>query len=133
MSDHERIRTQYRRFAENKCKGYSDHYFGLAHAVADDDDLVEFVVYLRNDAELLNRLDHKDGWLKQIAAGGDSWLKENRHDVIRQAYIRTFCRPPTDSELTTAGEYLHIAPDPASGLRDLLWALLNSKEFILNH
>lgn len=46
MSDHERIKTQYRRFAENECKGYSDHYFGLAHAVADDGDLVEFIAQM---------------------------------------------------------------------------------------
>ncbi len=90
-------------------------------------------IYLRNDAELLSRLDHKEGWLKQIAARGNPWLSVNEDDAIQQAYLRTFSRPPTASELDTARQHVHQAADAASGLRDLLWALLNSKEFILNH
>ena len=43
MADHARIKTQYLRFAENECQGYSDLYFSLAHAVAGDDDLVGFI------------------------------------------------------------------------------------------
>jgi hypothetical protein len=43
MSDDQRIKARYRRFAENECKGYSDLYFRLAHAVADDDELTRFI------------------------------------------------------------------------------------------
>ncbi len=53
--------------------------------------------------------------------------------VIREAYLRTLSRRPTEAEATRAREYLDTAGDNAKGLRDLLWALLNTKEFVTNH
>ena len=52
--------------------------------------------------------------------------------LIRQAYLRTLSRLPDEREHGIAGQYLADAPDTASGLRDLLWALMNTKEFIVN-
>lgn len=43
MHDLDRVRMAYMRFADNECKGYSDHYFKLSHEVADDDWLVAFI------------------------------------------------------------------------------------------
>ena len=42
-NDPTEIKQTYRRFAERECKGYSDVYYGLALAVADDDDVVDFI------------------------------------------------------------------------------------------
>ena len=57
----------------------------------------------------------------------------DREKLIGEAYIRAFGRKPTESELKTAGRYLVGSADNVKGLRDLLWALLNTKEFITNH
>ena len=54
-------------------------------------------------------------------------------DVIREAYLRTFSRLPTDQELANAEKYLAESSNPSDGLSDLVWALLNSKEFLVNH
>ncbi len=43
MSDREDVRSQYRRFADRECKGYSDAYYRLALAVAEDDDMAAFI------------------------------------------------------------------------------------------
>jgi hypothetical protein len=43
MNASEHVKAEYRRFAENECRGNSDHYFDLARAVADDDQVVEFI------------------------------------------------------------------------------------------
>jgi hypothetical protein len=43
MSDIERVRSAYRRFAEDECRGYSEHYFRLSHEIANDDWLVNFI------------------------------------------------------------------------------------------
>jgi chromosome segregation ATPase len=54
-------------------------------------------------------------------------------DLVRQAYLRTVSRSPNDHEVSTAVAYLRQAEDPVGGFRDVLWALLNTKEFIVNH
>jgi hypothetical protein len=91
------------------------------------------LVYLRNDAELLAVLDRQDGWLCQFANTSNKPDEFDGHESVRQAYLRTFGREPTNAEAATAREHLQQADQPVAGLRDLLWALLNSKEFLLNH
>jgi hypothetical protein len=85
-------------------------------------------IYLRNDQEVQKILARKDGWLKQI---GNPDPKD-AESLVGQAYLRTLGRRPTESELTIACQFLKDAPDMAAGMRDLLWALLNTKEFIVN-
>jgi len=87
------------------------------------------LVYLRNDQEIETLLDRKDGWLKELR--GDKNLKIKIDALIREAYLRTLSRPPQESELAIAREHVSAAADPLSGLRDLLWALLNTKEFVV--
>lgn len=53
--------------------------------------------------------------------------------AVRQAYLRTLGRPPKSAELDRGVRFIAEASSPAVGLRDLLWALLNTKEFIVNH
>lgn len=53
--------------------------------------------------------------------------------IIRQAYLRTLSRYPTDSELDRAARHLGESDDLARGTQDLLWALVNTKEFVVNH
>jgi hypothetical protein len=57
----------------------------------------------------------------------------DRAKVVREAYLRTLSRYPTPTEAEAAVEHLAGSTDGAKGLRDLLWALLNTKEFITNH
>ena len=53
--------------------------------------------------------------------------------LVREAFLRTFSRPPTAEERAAALEHFEAADDPSDGLRDLLWALINTKEFVTNH
>lgn len=85
-------------------------------------------VFLRNDPELLGLLNRRDGWLQQIAKSDSQF---DIDECIRESYLRTFSRPPTEAETANALEYLK--EDRIAGLHDLLWALLNSREFMLNH
>jgi hypothetical protein len=85
-------------------------------------------VYLRNDPEVLKLIDRPDGWLKQVAKSKPTDAEE----LVKQAYLRVLNRLPDDREATIAKKHLTGAKDPQSGLRDLLWALVNTKEFIVN-
>jgi hypothetical protein len=52
---------------------------------------------------------------------------------IREAFLRTLSRPPSGDELAAARERFSAVDDPTDALRDLLWALINTKEFVTNH
>ena len=54
-------------------------------------------------------------------------------DVIRDTYLRTLSREPSEDELSRSMAYVESTPDQLGGVRDLLWALVNTKEFIINH
>jgi hypothetical protein len=58
---------------------------------------------------------------------------DDPEEIVRQAYMRTVSRPPDSREAAAARAYLADAGEMGKGLRDLLWALLNTKEFITNH
>jgi hypothetical protein len=90
-------------------------------------------IYLRNDAQLLALLERRDGWLREIQQRDVAWRTAHRDELLREAWLRTVSRPPSDHEFAIAQNYLDRTTDVAAGVRDVLWALLNSKEFLLNH
>lgn len=53
-------------------------------------------------------------------------------ELIRQAYLRTLSRLPRAEEQAVARQYLVDSESTVAGMKDLLWALLNTKEFIVN-
>lgn len=57
----------------------------------------------------------------------------NATSIIQDAYLRTLSRYPTQDELATAKQYIDTSDSTMNGIRDLLWVLLNTKEFIVNH
>ena len=87
-------------------------------------------VYLRNDGEVLKLLDDESSWVREVTATEPLPTKA---ELVRGAYLRSVSRPPSDSEVAAGLEHLAQAKDLRSGLKDLLWALVNTKEFVLNH
>jgi hypothetical protein len=90
-------------------------------------------IFMQNDQDLLSALERSAGWVAETTKarkGGDGPDDER---TVREAYLRTVSRPPTDREAEVALGYLRQAGDGPQALRDLLWALLNTKEFITNH
>lgn len=69
-----------------------------------------------------------------VASGepGDE-ANEKIAKLITEAYLRTLSRYPNEREMDRSQQYVREASDPVDGLRDVLWALLNTKEFIVNH
>jgi hypothetical protein len=57
----------------------------------------------------------------------------NQDEVIQEIYLRTVSRFPTADEVKRAKEDLAAAKDPVDGVRDVLWAMLNAREFLVNH
>jgi hypothetical protein len=53
--------------------------------------------------------------------------------VIKEMYLVTLSRPPSPEETARAQQWLVQAGNLREGAQDLLWALLNSREFLFNH
>lgn len=64
-----------------------------------------------------------------VKSGIDERTKES---LIRAAYLRTLTREPEEDELNRARSAF-ASSSPREAIRDLMWALLNTKEFVLNH
>jgi len=53
--------------------------------------------------------------------------------AIHELYTATLSRPPTAEQLLKAKTWVSSATATREGLQDLLWVLLNSREFLFNH
>ena len=98
-------------------------------------------VYVRNDPEVLALLDRKDGWLRQLVGETPGKkptpkptgaVKLKHEELVQQTYLRTLSRLPDEREAAIALKHLQGNNDTIAGVRDLLWALLNTKEFLVN-
>lgn len=54
-------------------------------------------------------------------------------EIVKQAYLRTLSRYPTEQELVKCIKYINESEDTINGIRGVLWALVNTKEFVVNH
>jgi hypothetical protein len=111
--------------------------------------------FLQNDQETLSLLDRDHGWIADVSAKLGPAMTATRESasanekskqrptptlsstdldgLVHEAYLRTLSREPQPTELARARGAITEAESPKAGLRDLLWALINTKEFILNH
>ncbi len=88
-------------------------------------------VFLQNDPLVGQRLV-ESGWIQEIENAQQRGDNIDQESLIRSAWLRTVSRPPTSGEVETAQTYLASVGSTTDGMRDLVWALLNTKEFVLN-
>jgi hypothetical protein len=74
------------------------------------------------------RLSGSPALLNEISRAGNQPGK-----VIERMYLMTVSRRPTEAETRRLTEYVAKATDAKTGYGDILWVLLNSSEFALNH
>lgn len=53
--------------------------------------------------------------------------------VIEEAYLRSVSRLPNDKEMARCEQHVGSSDNQVDAIKDILWALLNTKEFIVNH
>jgi hypothetical protein len=59
--------------------------------------------------------------------------KKTNVQIVEDLYLSTLSRTPNQDEIDRAERWIREAPTPREGLQDLLWVLLNSREFMFNH
>jgi Protein of unknown function (DUF1553)/Protein of unknown function (DUF1549) len=85
------------------------------------------LLHLQNGAETMRKLADTDGRIRRMARP-----KRELSEAVGELYIVALGRRPTSEELGTVLPTLEGVPREEA-LRDLAWALLNSKEFNFNH
>jgi hypothetical protein len=54
-------------------------------------------------------------------------------ELLSEFYLAALCRAPTDSERQAMSAHVEQARDRRRAWEDIVWALINSKEFLLRH
>jgi hypothetical protein len=54
-------------------------------------------------------------------------------EILNELYLAMLSRPPADGEVKVALEHVAQATDKRKGWEDVVWALLNAKEFLFRH
>jgi len=85
-------------------------------------------LHFANSKELIAKLGEANA-LPQVLSKGTSSHGEN----IGEVYLRAFSRLPTEKELESALAYLDKKENKQEAYQDLVWAILNCKEFLFNH
>jgi hypothetical protein len=86
------------------------------------------MLYLANHPAVREKITAPEGRAAQI-------VKQFTEDSqrIEEVFLWTVSRLPTEAERKTAAEYLKGSPSPERGVQGLMWSLLNTREFVLNH
>lgn len=86
------------------------------------------VLHLMNDASINGKLSAKGGRVATLLAA-----RVPDRKLVEELYLATFSRFPTVAEGQKAVHALAVSRNRAQTSEDLLWVLLNSKEFVFNH
>jgi hypothetical protein len=90
-----------------------------------------------NLAQALHILNSNEVQTKVVSPNGRlaAMLTENKSDpaLIEELYLLAFARLPRPNETKTVVDYIAQQKDRKTAFEDLLWAMLNTKEFLFNH
>ncbi len=121
--------------ADNSVPSYFLDVFGRSNrlqvAEPSQQTTIAQALALINGPAVNARLTNPNGFLTQKILGrlGD----RSEKDLLDTLYLNVLARFPTAAESKSAKEYLTTMPTAKEGYEDLMWALLNSKEFMFNH
>jgi hypothetical protein len=86
-------------------------------------------LHLMNAPNLHRRLTGEAGRVARLAASSQS-----PEQVVEELYLATYSRPPTTEELLATTEIIKgESAERRQAIEDLLWALLNTPEFIFKN
>jgi hypothetical protein len=85
-------------------------------------------LHLLNSDFLNRKIDDPKGRIASLIKA-----KAPPEQMIEDLYLATLSRPPRAEETSRAREWFSAAASPKDGAADLMWVLLNSREFLFNH
>jgi hypothetical protein len=85
-------------------------------------------MHLLNGDTLTKKIADPTGRIEQLMK-----TRPTTATVIRDLYLVVLSRPPSADEAARAQDWLVKAGNMRDGAQDLMWALINSREFLFNH
>ena len=89
-----------------------------------DENLAQALHTLNGDI-LAAKIADKNGRVAKLLAA-----KKPHEEIVEELYLASLSRLPSSAEFATTKELLAESPSPKEFYEDLLWALLNSKQFL---
>ncbi|HIF34388.1 MAG TPA: DUF1549 domain-containing protein [Planctomycetaceae bacterium] len=89
-------------------------------------------IFIQNDPLVRMRLTDSE-WIIQIEDDEATQKSIDEHELIQQVWLRTVNRPAIEAEVARSVKHINSVNSVAEGISDLMWAMINTKEFILNH
>ncbi len=86
------------------------------------------VLLMANSDEIENKLAHGEGKIATLLKA-----KQPVKEIIEELYIGGYSRLPQSRELQATIEYVESQENKQQALEDVLWTIVNSKEFMFNH
>ncbi len=86
------------------------------------------VLLLANSDEIENKLSNGKGRVATLFNA-----KKPVAEIVEDFYLSTLGRKPSQAEAQTNLSYLETQQDKQKALEDVMWTLLNTKEFMFNH
>ncbi len=83
-------------------------------------------LYLMTDPVVMDKITR--GRLKKLIDN-----KKSNEEIIEEMFLAALCRLPKENEKNQALEHVRAANNRQAGLTNVVWALINTREFILNH
>lgn len=89
---------------------------------------------LINSADVLNKISSGNGRAASLAASSDREIDEK----VRELYLIALSRPPNDEEAQRVHDYIAAKMEEGNAseklaYEDVLWTLINTKEFLFNN
>jgi len=85
------------------------------------------VLLLANSEEIENKIAAGDGRVSKLVKD-----KKSIAESIEELYLAALSRQPTNAEKNKTTAFVDQQTNKQQALEDVLWALLNSKEFMFN-
>jgi hypothetical protein len=86
------------------------------------------VLLLANSEEIENKIADGKGRVAQMVKD-----KKPTGEMVEELYLTALSRPPSAAEKKRLTEYVEKAKDRQRAAEDVLWAILNTREFMFNH
>lgn len=120
---------------DNRMPSYFFRIFGrpvrasVCECERSDEPSVAQALHLLNSPEIAEKITHHRGRARRLAASDRS-----PREIVTELYLTTLSRYPTSKEYDLMFEAFQLeGANRQSASEDILWALLNSKEFLFNH